>query len=102
MFLTYIVYCVYMKFNPKIVRMLGIKEPIKEDIVSTVEENADKIKVSPQSSPQAESATASNGSSGKLDDESENTAANGTVTEVTDLRKSGSVGEAEDTEPDFR
>lgn len=98
MFLTYIVYCVYMKFNPKIVRMLGIKEPIKEDIVSTVEENADKIKVSPQSSPQAESATASNGSSGKLADESENTAANGTVTEVTDLRKSGSVGEAEDTE----
>merc|ERR1719375_1744059 len=44
MFLTYCCYCLYMKFNPAIIKMLGLTDP-SENQVSTVEENAEHVDV---------------------------------------------------------
>lgn len=45
MIFTYISYCIYMKFNPAIVRMLGIRDPSCQTIVSTVEDGSTAVQI---------------------------------------------------------
>jgi len=62
MFLTYILYCVYMKFNPAIVKMLGLIDPSSVDPVEAVEDSAAPMVQVVEVTPTAATAAAANGS----------------------------------------
>jgi len=90
MFFTYVLYCVYMKFNPKIVELLGLQDPSVETTVTTVEVTGAEETQIKVIEPAKEAAPASTAST-----------TNGTATETekTALRAAGESEAAQDTKP---